>query len=80
MKERRKNGESTVSIERILNAYDKRPLYSRGDINVGVIQGALREYISDGRKLTQETDRSALELKPMKIGPIKLPDTLPELP
>ena len=61
MKERRKNGESTVSIERILNAYDKRPLYSRGDINVGVIQGALREYISDGRKLTQETDRSALE-------------------
>lgn len=40
----------------LLKKYREDPLYVRGDINVGIIQGALREYIGDGREIKQVPD------------------------
>lgn len=44
----------------LLKKYREDPLYVRGDINVGIIQGALREYIGDGRKIKQVPDSYGL--------------------
>ena len=44
----------------LLKKYREDPLYVRGDINVGIIQGALREYIGDGREIKQVPDSYGL--------------------